>query len=116
MLRVLILIHRYLGIAIGLVMALWCASGFVMMYVGYPALDRAQRLDALAPIAWQNCCAYSKIATALGVDVFDNFSVERVGERTVLRVAQSRGARRAFDLVTGDAIDSFDRVDALAVA
>jgi len=108
--------HRYLGIGVGLVMALWCVSGFVMLYVGYPRLNNADRLNALAPIQWQNCCAHEKIADALGVEVFDNFSVESVGDRPVLRVAQSRGIRRTFDLATGEALDSFSEVDALAVA
>ena len=34
MFRLLLLVHRYLGIAIGVIVALWCLSGFVMMYEG----------------------------------------------------------------------------------
>ena len=42
--RGLIVLHRYLGVAVGLVMTVWCLSGFVMMYSGYPCLTEAERL------------------------------------------------------------------------
>jgi hypothetical protein len=32
----LLTLHRYLGIAVGLVMLMWFASGIVMMYVAFP--------------------------------------------------------------------------------
>ena len=32
----LVVIHRYLGVALGLLMLLWFVSGIVMMYVPYP--------------------------------------------------------------------------------
>jgi hypothetical protein len=56
-LRSLILIHRYLGIALGALMVLWCLSGAVMMYVGYPTLGERQRLQHLAPLDFDRCCA-----------------------------------------------------------
>jgi len=33
--RAMVILHRYLGIAIGLLMAMWFVSGIVMMYVPY---------------------------------------------------------------------------------
>jgi hypothetical protein len=56
MIRWLLLLHRYLGIAVGLLMVMWCLSGVVMMYVSYPALPEASRIKQLAPIAWDDCC------------------------------------------------------------
>ncbi|HEX5692325.1 MAG TPA: PepSY domain-containing protein [Roseiflexaceae bacterium] len=114
--RALILLHRYLGIAIGLVMAMWCASGFVMMYVAYPSLDNEARLRALAPISLQDCCAYDKIASQLGVDVVDSFHVEMAAGRPVLQVAMSQGRRHTFDLRSGEHVESFDQLQAMAVA
>jgi hypothetical protein len=32
--RTLVILHRYLGIAVGLLMLIWFLSGIVMMYVG----------------------------------------------------------------------------------
>ena len=51
------LAHRWLGIVLCLFFAMWFFSGVVMMYVGFPNLDRQERLDALpvidaSDIAW----------------------------------------------------------------
>jgi len=44
---ILYTVHRWLGIAMCLLFALWFASGIVMMYVEYPELTEAERLEAL---------------------------------------------------------------------
>ena len=54
--RWLYLVHRWLGIALAVVMALWFLSGVVMMYVGYPKLTTAERLAGLPPLPAQGCC------------------------------------------------------------
>ena len=48
--RQLHLWHRWLGIAIGLLVLLWFGSGIVMMYVPYPSLTEQERMAWLAPI------------------------------------------------------------------
>ncbi|MCY3773890.1 MAG: PepSY domain-containing protein [Gemmatimonadetes bacterium] len=45
--RWLYLGHRWLGICMCLLVAMWFFSGVVMMYVGFPQLTRAERLAAL---------------------------------------------------------------------
>ncbi|HTE42211.1 MAG TPA: hypothetical protein VK629_15400 [Steroidobacteraceae bacterium] len=114
--RLLLLIHRYLGIAVGVVMAMWCVSGFVMMYVGFPALDTQQRLRSLEPISWQDCCDFEKLATQLGVDVADQFSVEMVVGRPVLQITLTQGRRFLVDLQSGERLAAIDATTALAVA
>lgn len=42
--------HRWLGIALGLLVLLWFGSGIVMMYVPYPALTQQERMTWLAPL------------------------------------------------------------------
>ncbi len=56
MLRILLVVHRYLAVAVGLVMALWCLSGFVMMYQPYPELTEAEQLQGLEPLQLAGCC------------------------------------------------------------
>jgi uncharacterized iron-regulated membrane protein len=58
--RALVILHRYLGIAVGLLMAVWFVSGIVMMYVGFPRLIESERVRALAPIPWQACCRFGE--------------------------------------------------------
>ena len=59
--RALVVLHRYLGIAVGLLMALWFVSGIVMMYVGFPRLTEAERLRAVSPVPWQACCRFGDL-------------------------------------------------------
>jgi hypothetical protein len=54
--RTLVLLHRYLGVAIGALILVWFASGIVMLYVPYPSLSGKERVAMLEPIAWAGCC------------------------------------------------------------
>jgi uncharacterized iron-regulated membrane protein len=60
--RAAVLAHRYLGIAVGLLMVMWFASGLVMMYVPYPQVAGAERLRFQEPIAWAACCKFGTLA------------------------------------------------------
>jgi hypothetical protein len=75
MFRLLIQIHRYLGIAVGFIVALWCLSGFVMMYVQYPDLDEHEYLAGLQTIETANCCIANP-------DVLDQLDGVRVSVAT----------------------------------
>src|SRR5665213_1137210 len=48
--RALILLHRWLGVAFCLLFAMWFATGIVMHFVPFPALTEADRFAGLAPI------------------------------------------------------------------
>jgi hypothetical protein len=50
LLRALIFVHRWLGVAFCLLFALWFASGIVMHFVPYPSFTAADRRAGLAPI------------------------------------------------------------------
>lgn len=67
--RWLYLLHRWLGVALCVLMLPWFLSGMVMLYVGYPKLTDAERLAALAPLPAQGCCvpvAQALAAAGLG--------------------------------------------------
>lgn len=53
--RALVTLHRWLGIGIGWLVALWCLSGVVMMYAGYPSLSPEEHYAGLAPLDL-GCC------------------------------------------------------------
>ena len=55
--RATVITHRYLGVAVGLLMLVWFASGIVMMYVPYPGLTENDRLASLGAIPWPLCCS-----------------------------------------------------------
>ena len=60
--RTMVILHRYLGIAIGLLMVMWFVSGIVMMYVPYSPAQETERLHFQPPIAWQTCCQYGTLS------------------------------------------------------
>lgn len=98
--RVLLILHRYLGVVVGLVMTLWCLSGFMMMYQGYPDLTQAERLRGLPPLgsgAW----AMDRLPVAPATRI-EGFRIETVGERPVLRLRAMNEAPADYDLLTGE--------------
>ena len=114
--RLVFLLHRYLGIAVGLVIAIWCVSGIVMMYVEYPELGPEDEVRALEPIALGGCCARSNaIETAYGVPL-DGLRVEMMAGRPVLRLEATSGERMTFDLRAGEPVGPLDASAADAVA
>src|SRR5262245_28903243 len=50
MMRALIVLHRWLGVAFCLLFAMWFASGIVMHFVPFPALTEAERIAGLTPL------------------------------------------------------------------
>ena len=112
MVRLLFLIHRYLGIALGLVISLWCLSGFVMMYEQYPELDDSERLAGLEPLNLAACCRLP--------DDFSNIEVERyrlemMAGSPVLRLMDGR-FQYIIDLRSGEFLPEFYETDARTVA
>jgi len=80
--RMVVIVHRWIGVPLCLLFALWFASGIVMIYVPFPALSAAERLARAAPLD------ASRIAVPL-VRLLDEARIERV-ERVRL---MSRGER-----------------------
>ena len=75
MIRMLFWLHRYLGIAVGALMAMWCISGVIMMYVAYPSLDDGTRL---------RCWVYIYNGTMKGAEPLRNgrYSRRRISRRS----------------------------------
>src|SRR6185312_13812815 len=112
--RALVLIHRYLGIAVGILMVGWCLSGIVMMYVSYPELSPAERLRGLVPLDWKHCCVLPAQSLADNETVA-GFSIEELGDEPVLRVRLASGTR-LLDLTNGRSIASVPESLAMRVA
>jgi hypothetical protein len=115
----ILLLHRYLAVAVGALMTLWCLSGFVMMYQGYPWLTDAERLQGLAPLDLSGCCNAAALPFADEAPAAD-VRVEMLLGTPVLRVSPGFGgatpAAGTFDLVTGASVPELDAAQILAVA
>jgi uncharacterized iron-regulated membrane protein len=111
--RLILIIHRYLAVAVGLLMTLWCLSGFVMMYQSFPELSNEQRLNGLEPLNLSACCRLGSFAphddTPLG-----GFRIEMLLGEPVLRT----GGRDAsiLNLATGEPLTPLTEADILTVA
>ncbi len=103
MVRLLFLTHRYLGIAMGLVITLWCLSGFVMMYVQYPDLDDQERLAGLETLDLSTCCRMPNDFSNIELD---RFRMEMLNDRLVLRLLDGR-YQYVIDLLSGEYLTSF---------
>src|SRR6187455_2143809 len=88
--RMTFLVHRWLGIALALLMALWTLSGFVMMYVSYPATSAAERAAGLDALDLSACCTQADLPATL-----DGAAVEMVAGRPVLRWSGPEGGALA---------------------
>jgi hypothetical protein len=84
-LRALILIHRYLGIAVGLLMLMWCLSGLVMIYVPWPHIEEQRRIAQLAPIDWARVTALAGLIPDPSAPVTE-LQLEMLGGSPVLRI------------------------------
>ena len=105
-----------MGIAIGVLMAVWCLSGVVMMYVPYPRLTEELRTGGLAPIDWKNCCALEAAEIADAEAPVTGFQLEAMGDRTVLRLGLEGAPPRIIDASTGAVVTKVDATEAANVA
>jgi hypothetical protein len=108
----LLVLHRYLGMGVGLLMLMWCLSGAVMVFVQYPSLDEAMRVRGLEPIAWTGWKAPAALAPRQPVEAA---SVEGLAGKPVLHL-RTGGRQMVVDLASGEPIRRIDPVTASAVA
>ncbi|HTD73513.1 MAG TPA: PepSY domain-containing protein [Steroidobacteraceae bacterium] len=114
MARLILLLHRYLGIGVGVLMVMWCLSGVVMMYVSYPALAGSARLEALEPIAWSGCCKIPE-AQRTSLETAGGSTIEMLAGRPVLFLGASQDVR-PIDLLTGSWIENVTARQATEIA
>ena len=114
--RWLLVLHRYLGVAVGLLMLVWCLSGAVMMFVRYPELTETQRVAGLPLIRWEHCCRFADRSPLAEGQPVSAAVVEDLAGTPIVRVQTSDGADHVLDLSTGAAMGRSDAGQALRVA
>ena len=115
MFRLLLLVHRYLGIGFGVIVALWCLSGFVMMYVQYPDLNNREYLAGLQTLDTSTCCIADEnvLEQLAGVN---EISVEMLAGLPVLRAWYGSDQSLVVNLRTGRWLLSIDQRTAMQQA
>lgn len=122
--RWLYLTHRWLGVALCLLMAPWFLSGMVMMYVGYPKLTDQERWAGLPALRAEGCCV--ALADALRASGLADGTRQRAGGPSwrltsvagVPTYVFADGARAvaAVNAITGQRVAQADSGQALAAA
>lgn len=116
MIRPLFLLHRYLGMAVGFVLLLWCLSGFVMMYVPYPEMERGERLQTLDPVNFRGCCSVPEHSW-LGSADLSSVTIEMLdSEAPVLRISAFGHPPVTWDLQRGVEMQRIDEQLATRIA
>ncbi|CUT10339.1 Optional hypothetical component of the B12 transporter BtuN [Bradyrhizobium sp.] len=78
MMRAIVLLHRWLGIAFCLLFAMWFATGTVMHFVPFPSLTEAERFAGLVPLA----------STETGIAITDAVAASGIADATRARLIQ----------------------------
>lgn len=112
--RWLVIAHRYLGVAVGLLMLMWCLTGVTMLFVHYPEVTETQRLAWLKPVDWSRCCTFGEAVQ--GPVMVSGAQVEDLAGAPVMRLRLVSGERTLIDLASGREIHHIDDATARAVA
>jgi uncharacterized iron-regulated membrane protein len=110
-----VILHRYLGIAVGLLMLIWCLSGIVMMYVGFPQPLGAERLLSLPNINWQACCHVADGALPDG-QLMAGAEIETLRGVPVLRLPRPPAPDQTINLADGRGVSTLELGEAQEVA
>lgn len=113
--RPILALHRYLTLAVGLLLTVWCLTGVVMMYAPYPKLTQEERRAGLAPLDLSACCQVAGLGIADQAKV-TGFSLTMSAATPVLRLTTDLGGAQAFDLTNGQALGPASPEHAAAIA
>lgn len=115
--RVILLIHRWIGIVACLFFIMWFISGVVLAYVRWPAMDRAARLDVLTTMDWQKVSAGPADAIgALGLVEFPkDLRLEMSGGEPVYRTIDWNKLEQVASAETGSERKPVSAQQALAI-
>ncbi len=116
--KLLFLTHRWLGIFMCLLFALWFASGIVMMYVEYPELTHEERLQNL-PALKLDSVNYSPLEVAAGlgaINAYSSLSLSSVLGRPAYHLSEPGGPTLVAFADTGEVFESLDEQQALEAA
>ena len=119
--RFAFLVHRWTGVLMCVLMALWFASGMVMLFAGYPKLtpwERLAGLPALPAVASAGCCisADAALAHSRAPTEVKRLVLTSIRGQPWYLLTEGDGQVRTVDARSGAAPADIDREQALAGA
>ncbi|HZF28256.1 MAG TPA: PepSY domain-containing protein [Gammaproteobacteria bacterium] len=116
--RLLIVLHRYLGIPLSFLFVLWFVSGIAMIYVGgMPALSPQARLEHLAPIDFRAIrLTAAEAAGRAGGDGRGRATLLTVLDRPAYRFSAGPFGASTVFADTGETLDAVDQETTRTIA
>lgn len=101
--RMTFLVHRWTGVLMCVLMALWFVSGMVMLFVGYPKLTPWERLGGLPALPTSGCCVSVEAALAQSRAPAEvkGIVLTSIGGRPHYVLLDADGGRFAVDAASG---------------
>jgi uncharacterized iron-regulated membrane protein len=115
--RAIIAIHRWIGIAVCLMVMIWFISGLVLAYVPFPKMSAEEKLAYLQPLNWSQIRVSPTAAMAVaGLKIFPHdLRLEMSGSRPVYRMKNWDRRNLTVAADTGERLDGFSDLAALAI-
>jgi hypothetical protein len=116
--RWLYLVHRWFGVGMCSLIALWFATGIVMMYVEYPELTEGERLATLPPLDFDGVALSvdeAVAASGLAGEVA-TITLSAIGARPAYRLRTDAGGLAVVYADDGSRFEGHEPAAALAVA
>ena len=112
--RSLYLIHRWFGIVMCTLIAMWFCSGVVMMYVGFPALTVQERLAGLPALdASRLASAPTSMVMQVGADALSRLRLTTVLGRPTFIATTKEDRHAVWFADSGDPLEQVTAEDAL---
>jgi sulfite reductase alpha subunit-like flavoprotein/uncharacterized iron-regulated membrane protein len=115
--RVIITIHRWIGIAVCIMVMTWFISGIVLAYVPFPKMSAQQKLGYLQPLDWGEVTVSPGAAmAAAGLSEFPkDLRLEMSGGRPVYRIKNWDRHNLTVAADTGERLEGVSATAALAI-
>jgi sulfite reductase alpha subunit-like flavoprotein/uncharacterized iron-regulated membrane protein len=113
--RVIITIHRWIGIGVCVMVMTWFISGLVLAYVPFPKMSAQAKLGYLQPLDWREIKVSPGAAmAAAGLREFPyDLRLEMSGNRPFYRIKNWDGHNLTVAADTGERVEGFSAAAAL---
>lgn len=111
-------LHRWFGLVMCLFFLAWFISGFVMLYADFPQYSKNDRLAHLGVLAAGSLTQNPALLTRLLKQdtSWKNMRINRLLNRSVLRVEANTGALYSIYADTGEPVGPLSQADAETIA
>src|SRR5262245_51116875 len=116
--RWLYLVHRWFGVGMCLLIAVWFATGIIMMYVEYPELTEEERLATLPALDFDRVALSvdDAVATSGLADEVETVTLSAIGARPAYRLRTAAGGLAVLYADDGSRFVGHDPATALVAA